>query len=328
MKAFIVAALLVASVAGQSLDMYKSMNKDQITSRKGLMGNRFSNFPAYQYGGDYSNMINGDYEYPSTRYNNYFGGDEETYMNVLSYEEITTHPLFRDYMTLPLFRQYWSYPMFQRYVCSHYFQRYWTMPAFQQYFEQPSMFYKYIYPIVQLFKYESSSMNTYTGVDSFWNRNSYPMGAEYYQQQQYVNGGLPSVCRNNFMYCRALFQKMYNHLMYTSKMIAPETTSTMDINDVYKYNPYFARMMYPTMYNDKQVYPTYYNEKETYPTYYNDKEMYPTVYNKEFHNFQVPSKMAFNNDVIRPFLANTINKAMIGDKTFGERVVPEQMIKA
>jgi hypothetical protein len=262
------------------------------------------------------------------------------------------HPLFREYISLPLFRQYWSYPMFQRYVCSHYFQQYWTMPAFQQYFVEPAMFYKYIYPIVTLFKYDTTT----TG-GNFWNKNIYPSGV-YQPEQQYTTGnyynnkfGVPTICFTNSMYCRALVEKMYNHLMYTTKMtnVNMMTPEIMDVNnvasaDMYKYNPFVARMMNPTYYNNKEMYPSIYNRemypsmynKEMYPSMYNremypsvyNKEMYPTVFNKDFPTYQVP-KTFDNQDLLRPFLNAATIKTITGDKTFDQKfVAPEQVIMA
>jgi hypothetical protein len=352
MKIFIVAALLVAAVAGQSF------NKDLITPRKGmLVNNRFSNLP-YNFGGDYSNMVNYDYDVPSTNYIN----DDSSNFQVLQYDEIMVHPLFREYISLPLFRQYWSYPMFQRYVCSHYFQQYWTVPAFQQYFVQPTLFYKYIYPIVTLFKYDNT-FNT----GNFWNKNVYPMEQQYTTGNYYNNKlGVPTVCYTNSVYCRALVEKLYNHLMYTTKMTNVMTPEIMDVNnvesDVYKYNPFVARMMYPTYYNNKEMYPSVYNKeaypsiynkemypfaynkemypsiynKEMYPSIYNkemypfayNKEMYPTVFNKDFPSYQVP-KTFDNQDLLRPLLNTATVKTITGDKTFDQKfVAPEQVIKA
>ncbi|CAL8102777.1 unnamed protein product [Orchesella dallaii] len=73
---------------------------------------------------------------------------------LLTFEEIYNTELFREYLAIPLFREYIQYPVFQRYVASVYFQRFWQIPAFQQYFLNPVYFYKYIYPLVQLFTTE------------------------------------------------------------------------------------------------------------------------------------------------------------------------------
>ncbi|ODM98268.1 hypothetical protein Ocin01_08414 [Orchesella cincta] len=73
---------------------------------------------------------------------------------VLTFEEIYNTELFREYLAIPLFREYIQYPVFQRYVASVYFQRFWQIPSFQQYFLNPVYFYKYVYPLVQLFTTE------------------------------------------------------------------------------------------------------------------------------------------------------------------------------
>ncbi|ODM59407.1 hypothetical protein Ocin01_20224 [Orchesella cincta] len=73
---------------------------------------------------------------------------------VLTFEEIYNTELFREYLTIPLFREYIKYPVFQRYIASVYFQRFWQIPTFRQYFLNPVYFYKYIYPLVQLFTSE------------------------------------------------------------------------------------------------------------------------------------------------------------------------------
>jgi len=191
------------------------------------------------------------------------------------------------------------------------------------------------------------------------------MGVYQPEQQQYTTGnyygnqyGVPTICYQNSVYCRALVEKMYNHLMYTTKMSNVMTPEIMDVNNVapveaYKYNPFVARMMYPTYYNNKQVYPSVYNKemypsvynkeyypstynKEMYPSIYNkefypsvyNKEMYPTVFNKDFPAYQMP-KIFDNQDLLRPVLNAATVKTISGDKTFDQKfVAPEQVIKA
>lgn len=70
------------------------------------------------------------------------------YDNLLTLEEVMTHPLFRVYYQLPLFRQHFAHPLFQVYLTTPQFQNYWTHPVFPTFFQNQVLFYKYIYPVV------------------------------------------------------------------------------------------------------------------------------------------------------------------------------------
>lgn len=76
-----------------------------------------------------------------------FGGQQ---FNVLSLEELVSHPLFKEYMSMPLFVQLWEqHPLaFRRYVESPVFQSMFTIPEFQMYFRNVYYFNKYIVPQV------------------------------------------------------------------------------------------------------------------------------------------------------------------------------------
>jgi hypothetical protein len=165
MKAFIVATLLVASVAAQGIDVYDVMKM------KNLHNLRRWNEPSVEdlllkekLGGgvwDYDTRTNmGRWGHRDSIY-----GDEDIDTDILfggrgrvgSYltlEELVSHPLFREYLRLPLFHQFWEeHPtVFRKYVESPLFQRFWTVPTFRMYFRNPVLFYKYIVPQVHMIK--------------------------------------------------------------------------------------------------------------------------------------------------------------------------------
>lgn len=155
MKAFIVAALFVASVAAQGIDVYDVMKmknhhnlrrwneplvEDLLLKEKlGLM--------------DYDTTTSSMYNYDSVYgmdFNNVFG--DSTYNMRYTIEELVSHPLFREYLRIPLFRKLLEeHPtIFKKYVESPLFQKFWTQPEFQMYFRNPVYFYKYIMPQVQM----------------------------------------------------------------------------------------------------------------------------------------------------------------------------------
>jgi hypothetical protein len=91
-------------------------------------------------------------------------------------EELVHYPLFQEYYRIPLFRQFWEeYPVvFRRYVESPLFQQFWTIPEFQSYFRNPVLFYKYIYPQIQIIS-ERVVVPTYdrADVEDYYRRPAY-----------------------------------------------------------------------------------------------------------------------------------------------------------
>jgi hypothetical protein len=335
MKTFIVAALLVAAVAGQSTMDILKLNKE-----KSLL-TKFDR-PSYPMIHDYerNNMID---SMSTHKFTGEFDYDTTTIYQI---DEIMSHPLFREYMSLPIFRQYWEYPMFQRYVASIYFQRFWQIPTFQQYFMSPALFYKYIFPMVQLFKYEATTMNTYTGGDWIWNKdtyntypyNSYPYntyntGSDYYGQQEMVNKNIPTMCHYNSVYCQALLEKMYSHMqmmmtygqedMHMQMPYEPTTYSKM-------YNPYTTRMMegyynrYPSTFETtEKMTPYMFNKERMYNNVHFNKDMYMNTYETPKMIDEImttPTGVRFEK--IHP----TYNYNRMGVQTFDKKFMP--LIKA
>lgn len=154
--------------------------------------------------------------------------DEVYDVPVLSLEEVVSHPLFEQYYQLPYFRQNFKYPAFQRYVASVYFQRFWTVPAFQTYFVNGVYFYKYVYPLVNVFKYDT--VTPVTGED-VWNTNVYPFN--YYGQQYGHQYGQQYQQEYDNTYYRYIMDKIYSHIyqgqqhgrlqhIYTDVQLTPE----------------------------------------------------------------------------------------------------------
>lgn len=171
---------------------------------------------------------------------------------VLTFEEIYNTELFREYLTIPLFRQYIQYPIFQRYISSVYFQRFWQVPTFKQYFYNPVLFYKYIYPIVQLFQNEYTlPTTTYRGQDELsYGQDVYGYGRQHniedfivrnrnvlpyvYGQQdvynRYSTYGRPSVygqeyypTYNQGVNYKFLLDKLYRTLFQRQPVVEPVT---------------------------------------------------------------------------------------------------------
>jgi hypothetical protein len=184
--------------------------------------------------------------------------DEILDKQVLSIEELYTTELFREYMNLPLFRQFWNYPMFQRYVASIYFQRFWQVPTFKQYFVNPVLFYKYIYPMVTIFKYDTTTYN----YGDMYNKENKVYDQVYYKNLldkvynhlyttstygdiDTIKTPFETIYGDKFakddLYKKMMYKKMYTPEVYGEEnMMVPRTTTT----DMYKFNPLVARMMY------------------------------------------------------------------------------------
>jgi hypothetical protein len=107
--------------------------------------------------------------------------DDSTFFDrrvtVVPLEELVHYPLFQEYYRIPLFRQFWEeYPVvFRRYVESPLFQQFWTIPEFQSYFRNPVLFYKYIYPQIQIIAQRVVVPTTYDNMDveDYYRRPSY-----------------------------------------------------------------------------------------------------------------------------------------------------------
>jgi hypothetical protein len=169
MKAFIVAALLVATVAGQSMDLMdlikdKSLYKYKPTHRS--MSSVEDLLLKEKLGRHVMDYNTKDSVFDMEDMSSVFGGHRG--VSVLSLEELVSHPLFREYLQIPLFRQFWEqYPtIFRHYVESPLFQKFWTVPQFQMYFRNPMYFYKYIVPQVKVIS-ESVTPYTTEGVYDF-----------------------------------------------------------------------------------------------------------------------------------------------------------------
>lgn len=233
MKVFIV-ALLVAAVAGQQMDMLKlkekallsKFNRPVVTDllEKKMLGYPTTFDKSYIYGDNINNV-----DLPYTAWE-----DDAWEHKVLHIDEITSHPLFHEYLALPYFRQYWTYPAFQKYVTSHHFQRFWHIPAFKQYFVNPVLFYKYIYPIVNLYKTEFTIPTTdyYYGdydnqeqlIKNDWivNKNVFPVAAGFERdlvKDKYI---VPTIYNQDLKIKDDLLAKTLLHKIYANLYNMPE----------------------------------------------------------------------------------------------------------
>lgn len=151
---------------------------------------------------------------------------------VLSIEELYTTQLFKEYLQIPLFRQYIQYPSFQRFVQSVYFQKFWTIPTYKTYFFNPVLFYKYVYPIVQLFNTEINIPTTAYGqeedvlglktlVDNVLlkNKNVFPYA---YNRFALPSAGLPFTTETtNYKF---LLDKLYKNLYVNKPVVSGDFT--------------------------------------------------------------------------------------------------------
>jgi len=303
MKSFIVAALLVASVASMDMDLLK-FNKEKSLYKfdrpvyNEMMLKQKLGYPVEK------TMIYGDnVEVPT------YLQDEILNKNVvLGLEEIVMTPLFREYMTLPLFRQYWSYPMFQRFVASIYFQRFWEIPAFQQYFLSPVLFYKYVYPLVTVFKYETNTMtSTYGDLfkgDFVGTKNVLPY---VYGQRDLVNTNkffYPTIYNNNQdfqdqVYYKALLEKMYNHLYTINKPV------NKFFEDKYPVETLFGEQLIKpvdTIFGDKLI-------KNNFESIYGEDKLIKNIYGEQLFN-------VYGDKLIKNIYGDKLFKNIFGDKLF------------
>jgi hypothetical protein len=226
MKAFIVAALLVACVAGQSMDLMDLVKFQRPNHRRSSLSTVEDLLLKEKLGRRNVMDINNrdsiydveDIMSPTSVFGGRVGG-------VLSLEELVSQPLFREYLQIPLFRQFYEeHPIvFRRYVESALFQKFWTVPQFQMYFRNPVFFYKYIVPQVKLitelvvpsttegiYDYESTPStrfnpySMYPRVNREW---SVPMSSVN-RMGQFEN--IPTT--TNTHYYKYLLEKMMNHM--------------------------------------------------------------------------------------------------------------------
>jgi hypothetical protein len=246
MKAFVVVALLVASVASQRMDILQQLNKEKSLFKADRPLTVEDLLLKEKLGGHFlttkTNMM--EQEYPTT-----WGRHQVT---LLSLEELVGTELFREYYNIPLFRQFWEqYPVvFHKYVQSVLFQQFWTIPQFQQYFRNPVFFYKYIVPQVQVIA-QSVSRDQYQNVDLFntnkyesivdrmTNKFSYPYGIQHQYnkewtvpmtQQGYGIEGLQYPTMNSGVNYKFLLDKIYKHLnMNYGKVEGIETLTDVKV---------------------------------------------------------------------------------------------------
>jgi len=214
---------------------------------------------------------------------------------VLTFEEIYNTELFREYLTIPLFRQYIQYPVFQRYVASIYFQRFWQIPTFQQYFLNPVYFYKYIYPLVQIFTTESNlpyqvpyGQDVYgrdiLGRQSYddlivRNKNVFPY--VYGQQQQDVISsryGLPTFAGQYYPTTQGVNYKFILEKLYKNLLL------NQDVAEVKPY--YYTPEVYQTIrdiptINRRDVYTPYMDRQFQGERYNLFNKLYNQMYNQE-----------------------------------------------
>jgi len=151
MKAFIVLAL-VACASARSVDLEGLLSKEKSLLREDwLLKDRLTNTHRFTNKG----LLN-SFDYPTTTFTPSVYGDEDSWtqrrVTILDLEELVQHPLFRVYLNIPLFRQFWEeHPVvFRKYVESPLFQQFWQHEQFIMYFRNPVLFYKYIYPQIQV----------------------------------------------------------------------------------------------------------------------------------------------------------------------------------
>jgi len=324
MKAFIVAALLVAAVAGQS-----TMDILKFKQEKALL-NKFDR-PIM------SELLLKKLGYPMEKTMTYgdnvemplYLQEELLEKKVLHLEEIMEHPLFREYMSLPLFREYWTYPAFQKYVTSIYFQKFWHIPTFKQYFLNPVYFYKYIYPIVNLFKTEMTMPTTVygdeliKGSDMIVNKNVFPFGTGFERDllkdklfvPTYYNEDLK---HKDTLHAKYLVAKIYAHLHNIPEELVKEHflnkyTTTYPVDHTYK-------TFDSTIFGDKIHYPV-----DSYKTFdstiFGDKIHYPVASYKTFDSTMFGDKIHYPVDSYK-----TMDSTMYGDKLVKEALLKKMIL--
>jgi len=229
MKAFVVAALLVASVASQSMDMmnliepsHKKLSSFENLWLKEKLGSHEMDSYKYNTGIDFDTI---------------FGGRKvEEYYTL---EELVSHPIFREYLEIPLFRQLWEeHPVvFRHYVESPLFQQFWTVPRFQMYFRNPVLFYKYIVPQLQVI---FQSVRTTTEGRYNWDTPTYSKYMPYAYRHHTRDWSVPMsmdkiFSSHSFPYTtgtntRYLLEKMMSHMNINKKHLTETLTDVRMLN--------------------------------------------------------------------------------------------------
>lgn len=210
--------MLVAAVAGQSFDFYNKFGQDKSLLMKKLMNDELM-YKKLGYPMVDKSLMYGQKDLVNLPF---YLQDEMMDKKIFTIDELYTTELFKEYMTLPLFREYITVPMFQKFVQSIYFQKFWTVPAFKQYFVSPVLFYKYVYPMVQLFKYETT---TTTLEQQILNKNVLPFVSGY--EQDFV----PTVYNKDFLLQDGHFYKNLLSKIYSQLYNIDETTNYNKIVD-------------------------------------------------------------------------------------------------
>lgn len=317
MKAFIVAALLVAAVSGQSMDLMKfQKEKELFKFNRPMM----------------SELLLKKLGYPTEK--TYFGDNtdmpiylQEELLNkqVLTIDELYQTELFREYLALPLFREYIQYPAFQKYVQSVYFQKFWQVPTFKQYFLNPIYFYKYIQPLVTLFKTEFTFPTTTVygddlikGRDMIVNKNVFPFVTGFERDLLKKDNLFVPTLYNEDLKAKYLLTKIYSHLynipeekhFLTKKMIVDPITGE------YKY--------INEKYNTFPVDTTTFKNFDT--TVFGDKIHYPvmdTIYGADKLNKDVLIKKLLLNKMIKDETYKTMDSNIFGE----DKLVKEALLK-
>jgi len=177
---------LVATVAGQNLDMYRLdrthknlLDLDDDLLLKEKLGRHFV---------DRDTLLNRNLDLTTLLGRDTFFNTRDLDLTtilgrdtifgrhtILSLDEIIVHPLFRVYMNIPLFRKFMiEHPVvFRKYVESPLFQKFWTVPRFQMYFWNPVLFYKYIVPQLHIIKKVVLTRGIYNVDDVFTTKKTF-----------------------------------------------------------------------------------------------------------------------------------------------------------
>jgi hypothetical protein len=352
MKAFIVAALLVAAVAGQSTMDILKLNKE-----KALL-NKFDS-PIM------SELLLKKLGYPTekTMFGDKVDVDMPLYLQdelmdkkVLNIEELMSHPLFREYINLPLFHQYIEYPAFQKFVTSVYFQKFWQIPAFKQYFLNPVFFYKYIYPIVNLFKTDITIPTSVygddliKGSDMIVNKNVFPFVTGFEGDLLKEKLFVPTMyneelkLKNNF-HLKSLLVKIYSHLFNIPEELIKEHFLTEKFNypvDTFKtFDSIYGDKLNKDVLLKKLLLNKMIVGDKTFDSIYGDKlnkdvllkklllnkMMLGEKINYPFDSMKTMDSTIFEDKLTKDVLLKKLllNKMILGDKTF-KTVLPEEYI--
>jgi hypothetical protein len=206
--------------------------------------------------------------------------------------QLYTLPLFQEYLTLPLFRQFINTPAFQLYLTTGDFQKFMTQPIFKSFFVEPTLFYKYVYPVVQ--QYQVQLINA--GVVSGTQQGKFVVDPTLVSD---VNTIVPeSIYNYNTKYVQDVFgrrvntNQMYNNLFTT-----------------YKNNNW----MTPSIYNKNFMIPQVYNDEVKYDVLNKYESLYPqNLFNKQTILDVLTGDKVFptvyGQKTLLPFNTNTVVK--------------------